>query len=802
MTRPLQRLIAAATIVSSAAVPAAAQANAAGTGGLVRLAQQEKLAGNWRRVLMIGAHPDDEDTQLLTILARGDGVHTAYLSLTRGDGGQNIIGPELGEALGVLRTGELASARRIDGGIQFFTRAYDFGFSKTAAETFTFWNRDSILKDMVRVIRRFKPQVIVSVWTGTPADGHGHHQASGILAPEAFRAAADSTRFPELQRQEGLAPWQAAKFYVSARGGGAATLTFDGGVLDSATGLSLRQLAALSRSQHRSQGQGTLEELGPSRSSLRLVDRAPGITGRDDSLFANIPADPIGADPHADAARLIRAGVVLDATTDVDEITPGDSMPVTLEVWNSGNDPITALPAVESHPSFTARNDDCPVQPRTVAAGQLFVCHEWARVRPDAHYTAPYYLAVPRLGAMYRWSGDPSIWGDPFAPPLEATFAVTVNGSAPVHASPEIVGRFRDQVLGEVRHPVMIVPKIAVTLDPGLLLWPTTLRTRTFTVSLQHLAHDTAEAQVALQVPPGWTASTPQTVRLSRTGERTVASFRVDAPARLDAGQYHIDALVIAGSDTFTTGVDRIRYPHVRDHNMLTTASATLTVTDIRFPAVGTIGYVRGGGDRVPEAMQAAGLRVDVLSDDSLERGALDRYHVIVIGPRAYEADSALGRAHPRLMAWLRQGGTLIEQYEQTPFVRDGYAPLPLTIVSPTQSRVTDETAPVRFLAPASSVLHTPNAIGERDFAGWVQERGLDYPIHWDAAWTPILEMHDPGDPPLDGGLLIARVGKGTAVYTGLSLHRELPAVVPGAWRLFANLLALGQLAPPTSARH
>src|ERR1019366_2728477 len=205
-----------------------AQTGGAGTGGLARLAQERRLAGNWRRVLMIGAHPDDENTELLTILARGHGIETAYLSLTRGDGGQNLIGPELGEALGVLRTEELAAARRIDGGRQFFTRAFDFGFSKTAEETFRFWNRDSVLKDMVRVIRRFRPQVIISIWSGTPADGHGHHQASGILAPEAYHAAGDASRFPELVK-DGLPPWQPSKFYRSVRGaGGAATLTFNG----------------------------------------------------------------------------------------------------------------------------------------------------------------------------------------------------------------------------------------------------------------------------------------------------------------------------------------------------------------------------------------------------------------------------------------------------------------------------------------------------------------------------------------------------------------------------------------------
>ncbi len=535
MIRPLRTALLAAVAASLLGAivsrPIAAQTGGAGTGGVARLAQEQKLAGNWRRVLMIGAHPDDEDTELITILARGMGINTAYLSLTRGDGGQNLIGPELGEALGVLRTEELASARKIDGGLQFFTRAFDFGFSKTAEESLRLWNGDSVLEDMVRIIRRFKPQVIVSVWQGTPADGHGHHIASGILSLQAYHAAGDSTRFPELRR-EGLRPWQPSKFYRTVRGSGAtATLTFNGGVIDPATGLSLRQLSARSRSQHRSQNQGNLEELGPSRTGVRLEERVAAITGKDDSLFAGIaPETPDRQDRHAAEARLIEAGIVLDATTNDDEVTPGQALPVTLTAWNTGHDTAFIRFAMVPHAGFTSRGDKCPQEgERPVAPGELFSCDYATTVTDHASPTMPYYHRYARVGALYQWSGaNVDVLGEPSEPPLEASFRFSfvrgTMGRDAMLVTREVEARFRDPVLGEVRKPVMIVQPIAVDIEPSQMLWPLGTRARPFKVQLEHLARDSGDAKVSLTVPDGWKTTPPQTVHFTREGERTVVT--------------------------------------------------------------------------------------------------------------------------------------------------------------------------------------------------------------------------------------------------------------------------------------
>ncbi len=788
-------LLVAATLAVSVTAPLLAQDGGPGTGGLVRQAQQRRYLAAPHRVLVIGAHPDDEDNELMTILSRGRGVETAYLALTRGEGGQNLIGDQLGTALGVLRSSELVAARGIDGGHQYFTRAIDFGFTTSAEESFRFWPHDSLLKDVVRVIRRFRPQVIVAVFSGTPRDGHGQHQVSGILAKEAFHAAADPGRFPELEREEHLAPFQPLKFYrdYGVTGG----ITLDGGVLDPATGHSLHQLAARARSNHRSQDMGALEEPGPSQVRIRLEEVAPGVAaGEGDSLFAGVPVLPAADSVHAAAVKLNEAGVVLDAYVDDDEVTPGQVLPVQVVVWNAGRDTIVtnAVPyrLLGMEGSTSHREDMCDIAAERVAPGQVTRCALGVVIDRDAVPSQPYYLRQPVDGAMYRWSGDPVDWGEPFEAPLRVQFHVTLASGEVVSAIVPVTARFRDQGIGEIRKPVTIMPRMLVSVTPGELLWPTGLASRVFTVEVEHATPDTTTARIALQVPEGWRVDSPKGARFTREGERATFAFTVHAPATPTPGTVTFRAMAVSGTDTAWTGAERIAYPHIRSRTIFHSSDVGVTVADVQFASGRRIGYVRGAADRIPEALRAAGVELRLLSAADLEGPVLGSLDVLVIGPRAYEIDDALRRAQPRLLHWTRDGGTLIIQYQQYQFVDGGFAPLPLTIGRP-HDRVTDETAPMQFLPGSERLRTVPNRITAADFDGWVQERGLYFAHTWDPAWAPMLESHDAGKPPLEGGLLVGRLGNGRVVYTGLSFFRELPARVPGAWKLFANLLAVGQ---------
>ena len=791
------------------------------------LDRELRMLGHEKRVLMIGAHPDDEDTELLTLLVRGEGAEAAYLSLNRGEGGQNLIGPELGMALGLLRTEELLAARRLDGARQYFTRAYDFGYSKTLDETWRHWPRDTILKDVVRIVRRFRPQVVVSVFSGTPRDGHGQHQAAGWAAREAFRAAGDSSRFPELAREEGLAPWTPLKLYRSTRFDTVATtLTLNGGDLDRAAGRSFHQIAMAGRSLHRSQDMGRLQTLGPSPIRLALLEDRTGQGGEDlfsgiDTLARAPGAIPRAADAdpaallalrgrwaaarvpaeqlaHLDRAITIAAGVVCDARSDDDRVVPGQRIGITLECWNTGTRPHEVMASLRAGPAVSLDSAD-PVRLR-LAPGALVSRTDSATVRPDAAPTSPYFNLPAPEPALYDWAGaPPAVRGEPFGPPpLVAAFVL--DGAAAT--TREVSLQLNDQARGELRRPVSVVPRVDVDIDPGTELVPAGSRApRRFTVTLTHGARDTTAGTLTLEVPAGWPAVAPQTFRLTREDERETVTFAVRPPTVPAAGTVALRAVArVAGGGRYDLGLVTVDYPHIRPRSYIRPAAAVLRVAPLVLPPLTRVGYVRGAADRVPEALQSLGIPLVLLDRATLERGDLGRFDAIVVGPRAYETDSALVETNGRLLQYARQGGLVIVQYQQRVFFDGGFAPYPMTLGAPSpgpglpavsHDRVTEEDAPVRVLDPASPIVRSPNRLGDADWAGWVQERGLYFAHSWDAAYRPVLEMHDTGDVPLRGGLLVARVGQGTYVYTGLSFFRQLPAGVPGAFRLFANMMAL-----------
>jgi LmbE family N-acetylglucosaminyl deacetylase len=789
-----------------------------------------------RRVLVIGAHPDDEDSELLAYASRGLGARAAYLSLSRGEGGQNLIGEELGEGLGLIRSGELLAARSVDGGEQFFTRAFDFGFSKNLDEALRFWPADSVLKDAVRVVRRFRPQVIVSVFSGTPRDGHGQHQEAGVTAQRVFDAAGDSTRFPELWREEGLRPWTPFRLYQSTRfDTSRTTQVMNTGSLDPHSGRTYRQIAALSRSQHRSQDMGQLQPMGPSQARVGLIrdritgDRGPPERGAD--LFAGIPRDAgwlpaladslrhlLSAGRMGDLARplaralermegeaaadsgtrnelgralTVAASVETDAFTSTEELLAGDRVEVTVQAYNAGAfDATLDSCLVQAPPGWRVEPLDAASGP--VAPGTMVTRRFTLLVPADAPPTQPYFLERPRVGAMYDWSGAPaSVRGRPFDPPLlTARTFFSLLGAHPA-LSREVTDRYRDQARGEIRRPLHVVPAVDVRLEPDVVVWPASdSPRRRFTVTLVSHARDPVSGEVRL-VAAGWPGPAAVPFTLARAGDSRVVTLDLARPTGVRSGATSVRAVASTPDGRrFSQDVEMIEYPHIRPTAYARQAVATVRVASITLPRVTRVGYVRGASDRVPEALRDIGIPLVLLAPQDLADGDLSRFDAIVVGSRAYEIDTALVRHNQRVLDYAKQGGLLVVQYQQYPFIEGGFAPFPLSIARP-HDRVTDEDAPVKLLMPAHPALTTPNQLDSLDWNGWPQERGLYFAHAWDPAYTPLLEMHDPGDPPLQGGLLVARLGSGTYVYTGLSFFRALPAGVPGAYRLFLNLLAL-----------
>jgi LmbE family N-acetylglucosaminyl deacetylase len=830
------------------------------SGGLAAVdSALQKLSTN-KRLLIIAAHPDDEDTPLLTLVSRGMGGEAAYLSLTRGDGGQNLIGDELGPALGLLRTEELNAARRLDGARQYFTRAYDFGFSKSLEETLRFWPKQALLEDTVRVIRRFRPQVIASIFSGTPRDGHGQHQAAGVVAREAFHLAGDPSAFRELAA-EGLKLWQPKTLYQTTRflDREKTTIVLPTGGLEPLTGRSFQQIAVADRSLNRSQGTGALQQIGPSEARVGWLE---GGAGRDaNDLFAGIdtklsglaeaiedaasradaerrlaraqalardtrdkvsasnlaataaPLSAILEDLHA-ARALLRggsaaseaaaavldekisaaqtglaaaAGLVLDALADVELAGPGDTITATVQLWNPGSSAVQ----VESLALASPAGWQVPPasETRTIEAGTLAEWKLAATVPANASPTVPYFLKKPLTGGLYDWmDAPPSVRGESYGPPpLSALVTLRVAGTRIVLAR-EVTYRIRDEVFGEIRHSIRAVPALEVSVDPDLLVWPLD-RKGSSSVSVDVASNTRAPiaGRIEATLPAGWTPSSAP-FSLAKKGDHVRVELKVQPPPEAKAGRLEVPvAAAPTNGPRADLAVRLIDYEHIRPVPFPRPSRLVLTTLDLKLPTLRNIGYLRGASDRVPQALSSIGLPIHVLSASELERGDLRGYDAIVLGVRGYETEPALAAANQRLLDYVRNGGLLIVQYQQPGFTEKGFAPEKLEIA---RDRVTDERAPVQILDPKHPIFTTPNRIGPADWEGWVQERGLYFAHSWSPLYLPLLSMADPGEAEQTGSLLVAQIGKGRYIYTGLAFFRELPAGVPGAYRLFANLLA------------
>ena len=846
----------------------------ASAGGIAAIERDLAKLMVHERLLVIGAHPDDEDTSLLALVSRGHGGEAAYLALSRGEGGQNLIGGELGVPLGVLRTQELLAARLIDGGRQYFTRAYDFGYTRSLEETLELWPKEILLEDVVRVIRRFRPQVMVSIFPNDGGGGHGQHQAAGVVAHEAFRLAGDPAAFPDLAR-EGLVPWQPEAMYRStwfARD--ATTLVLPTGSLDPLSGKSIYQLAMESRSQHRSQDMGRLQELGAQETRVGWVAGGAGESGA--VLFAGVDtrlraialllpdgkeraalwSDLERVEAHAAQARarlspsdqgaalaplreglaalrgarqrlstakglagareagemidekiaaaeracLAVSGIAIDAWTAAAEVVPGEPFKLTLAIWNAGSEPVS-LQGVEALSADGWRLTSESATAQEIAPGGTLKLPLEALAPAGSPATVPYFLARPLAGprgTLYDWSAaPPQARGEAMQAPPLALRVRLLSAAMPLAAEREVVARAGDQVLGEVRRPLRAVPAIEVTLSPELMVWPVADgRPRTVEVELRSHAARPLAGRVELTLPAGWPASPPARFELA-AGERASFALALTPPKAMRPGAGRVEARArLDSGELFAAAWPQVEYGHVRPTPRPVAAAATLAALDLRLPKLARVGYVRGAADRVPELLGEVGVPVTLLSERELNDGNLSQYDAIVVGSRAYETDPGLRAANGRLLDYARRGGLLVVQYQQYAFLEGGFAPLKLEIARP-HDRITDENAPPRLLEPAHPVFTSPNPLAAADWQDWVQERGLYFARAWDPGFRALVEFSDPGQSPQQGGLLIAPLGKGTYVYTGLAFFRQLPAGVPGAYRLFANLLGLR---PPAAA--
>ena len=815
--------------------------------GAIALGELVDGLGVNTRVLMVGAHPDDEDTFLISWLSRGRHVQTAYLSLTRGDGGQNLIGNELGEALGVIRTEELLAARRIDGAQQYFTRAFDFGFSKDTIDTFRHWDREAILGDVVAIVRRFRPHVIVPVFSGTPRDGHGHHQVSGVLAREAFRLAADTVRFP---RNPFGAPWTPLKLYGNARYDptGGETMRFDVGEYSPLLGRSFAEVAADSRSQHKSQGFGTPIRKGPlidalRREATRVNDSTPAAQERSifdgmdttlarfravipearlratfDSLLRALgeakaafnPREPArmlpalervlrlaraaGDTRHEEArwalARLVAddqraivlaSGIDLDAIASRDVYATGEAARAIVTVYHRGRDTIRV-----GRP-FVASLEGAPPKPQRVVPPASVVV-DTIDVRFD-HVAQPWWLELPRIGDMYRVQQSDA--AEALFSRQGATVGMLVSFGTPgaeVVVEAPVVARSVDAIKGEVRQRVVGAPSVSVTVQQPVQYAPaqTDFR-REVTVQLRLAADAARDVRVVVDPPPGLTTdSLVRTVRLEPDRPRTVTLL---VQGRLAAGTHRLAVRAETDDRQFAAGYDLIDYDHIRRQRIYHPAQVTLAAVDMRVPASLRVAYVTGVGDNVAPMLTQLGIPVTMIPAGDVSRADLQPYTTVVIGPRAYEAHPELAAANARLLDFARRGGTVVVQYGQYEMTQPLTMPYPITLSRPAD-RVTEEDAPVTIDAPDDKLLRAPNRIDTKDFAGWVQERALYMPRTFDPRYRSLLSMHDTGEPPQKGAILVAPIGDGQYVYTTLSLFRQLPAGVPGAARLFLNLLS------------
>jgi len=872
--------------------------------GIAGLEQALRKLRTTARMTFVTAHPDDEDAGMLTLEARGHGASVTLVTLNRGEGGQNRTGSELFDALGVLRTLELLAAGQYYGVEQRFTKVADFGFSKNAEETLNKWGgHDSSLEDIVRVIREQRPDVVVSRFQGTRRDGHGNHQAAGMVGREAFKAAADPSRFPQ-QLKEGLLPWQAKKLYMdNVRATEDYTLRLDTGAYDPALGVSYAQFGLEGYSRQVSQGSGG-GRIGPGHrySYYKLLQSTIGSTEtKEHSFYDGIDtslsglASALGAEeskvPFLKPQLIELEHRVNDATGAVRPDDPSLAAPALLAGLAIVND---LLPRIESsslspaakgelldrlrtkHEQFEAAANlalgialevmvdadapaaasgepvEIPASQRTflmAAPGQTFSLT--ARIYNRSKYTVTpdeIQLELPqgwqyselRKGLKPLNSGDDSFVRFRVKVPDNAEYTrpywhrtdpqkesiVTIDQPRyqtlalppwPVHAvaSYHVEGgkgriggvaqvRYADSVYGQEQRPLAVGPPLSVELQPSTqIVSESRLDATEVTVDIRSNTPKPINAQARLDLPEGWKCEpASQTVSLQKEGEIGSAKFKI-TPARVSERQYEIKAIVELDGKRYSEGFSVVGRRDLGTFYYYRPAVQEVSVLSVKTPPDLKVGYLMGAGDEIPAVLKQVGVNVEMISPSQLAAGDLSRYQTIILGIRAYDVRSDVRDYNKRLLEYVQGGGTLVVQYNMgvAAFNAGKYTPYPAWA---TAARVTVEEAPVKLLDPGDRVFHYPNEIQPRDFDGWIQERGVYFftkaygpgigspSIIWDKRYKPLLSSHDPGELPLEGGLVKASYGKGTYIFTGYAFFRQLPAGVPGAVRLFVNIISAG----------
>ncbi|HCN84901.1 MAG TPA: LmbE family protein [Sphingobacteriaceae bacterium] len=766
-------------------------------------------------VLYVAAHPDDENTRFLSYLSKGRNVRTGYLSMTRGDGGQNLIGNEQSELLGLIRTQELLAARRMDGAEQFFTRANDFGFSKNPDETFKIWGKEQILADAVWVIRKFRPDIMIARFPEDSRAGHGHHSASAILAREAFTAAADPKRFPEQLKY--VQVWQAKRLLVNGTSG-EGLFKLDIGSYNPLLGKGYGEIAAESRSNHKTQGFGSAKSRGLQQpENLSLVagdlpktDLFDGI----DMSWKRVNSDKIAAmivavnqsfnvdDPSLSVPALLNILSEVENLKDDYWRTQKTKELKELIVACSGLwfESYAANPIYASGNSITLRHDFV-VQSKVAVILQSIITGK-SVVSPNIalsgnikslessviaeKLTQPYWLSSKHPIGYYIID-NPEIVGNPENPDrLSSVFTFSINNKTISFDRP-VVYKYTDPVRGEVYQPLAIAPPITTTIPEKAYIFGS-IAPKTISVSLKSFT-DNIQGTLQTVVPAGWKIS-PATVPLSFTskGEEKQIEFTITPSAGAKSGALSIS--ILAAGKTLDKGLKIISYDHIPTQTLFPLSEAQLINIDLNTD-VKNIGYLDGAGDLIPESLRQLGYKVTVLNENNVLNSDLSVYDAIITGVRAYNVNERMRFMQPKLMEYVNNGGTFLVQYNNNArLVVQNIGPYPFSV---TGSRVTDEFAKITIVSPQDPALNYPNKITDNDFEGWIQERGLYFVSNIDKNYTPIFSMNDAGEPVNNGSLIVGNYGKGKFVYTSLAFFRQLPAGVPGAYRLFVNLLAKKQ---------